>query len=369
MERPVFQPVGTPVNELDTPALVVDLDLMEQNIRTYQGYFQGTNVRVRPVVTSHLCPQIARRQLAAGATVGGVAVTTVGESEVFANAGFDDILLSNQVVTVSKIRRLCALAAQARVAMAVDNPENVAQLSQAAQASGVELGVLVEIEAGMGRCGVAPGADAVALARQVDGAPGLRFEGIMATVPGPKGGDPEQHKEQNRQNLAAAVEAKDLLESAGVSVRTVSVGGAHCYSVAGEIAGVTEVRAGRYPLMDVRLRDYLPDLSLAASVLTTVISHPVDGLAVLDAGHKATGPDQGLPVLMGPAGAKAARFSAEHGIVELKGDANRAYSPGDTARLYPYELGACINQYDYIRAVRGGELEGFWPLSARGRFA
>ena len=115
MERPVFQPVGTPVNELDTPALVVDLDLMEQNIRTYQGYFQGTNVRVRPVVTSHLCPQIARRQLAAGATAGGVAVTTVGESEVFANAGFDDILLSNQVVTVSKIRRLCALAAQARL--------------------------------------------------------------------------------------------------------------------------------------------------------------------------------------------------------------------------------------------------------------
>ena len=368
MERPVFQPVGTSVDELDTPALVVDLDLMERNIRTYQGYFQDTKAKVRPVVTSHLCPQIARQQLSAGGTVGGAAVTTVGEAEVFTSAGFDDILVANIVVTSAKVRRLCALSRQARVTVAVDSAENVAQLSQAAESVGVELGVLVEIEAGMGRCGVAPGADAVALARQASDAPGLRFEGIMATVPGPRGADPEEHREQNRRNLAVAIEAKDLLESAGLSVPKVSVGGAHCFSVAAELPGVTEVRAGRYPLMDVRLHDYLPDLSLAASVLATVISHPVDGMAVLDAGHKATGPDQGLPVL-GVDGARATRFSAEHGIVELEGGATDAYNVGDKARLYPYELGACINQYDYIRAVRDGKLEGFWPLSARGRFA
>jgi D-serine deaminase-like pyridoxal phosphate-dependent protein len=295
-------------------------------------------------------------------------VTTIGEAEVFANAGFDDILLANQIVTTSKIRRLCALSSQARIAVAVDNPDNVSQLSQAATAGGVELGVLVEIEAGMGRCGVAPGGDAVSLAKAADDAPGLRFEGIMATVPGPRGDDPEQHREQTRRHLQVPVEARDLMESAGLRVSTVSVGGAHCYSVAGELPGVTEVRAGRYPMMDVRLRDYLPELSLAASVLATVISHPVDGLAVLDAGHKATGPDQGLPALSGE-GARATRFSAEHGIVELDGDDGSAYNPGDKARLYPYELGTCINQYDYIRAVRDGKLEGFWPLSARGRFA
>ena len=129
MERPIFQPVGTPVEDLDTPALVVDLDLMELNIRTYHGYFAGSGATVRPVVTSHLCPQVARRQLAADGSR-GVAVTTVGEAEVFASAGFDDILLSNQVVTGPKIRRLCALARQASIGVAVDNAANIAQLSR-----------------------------------------------------------------------------------------------------------------------------------------------------------------------------------------------------------------------------------------------
>lgn len=373
MERPIFQPAGTPVDELDTPALVVDLDLMESNIRTYQGYFAGTGVTVRPVVTSHLCPQVARRQLASPGSR-GIAATTVGEAEVFAAAGFNDLLLANQVVTASKIRRLCALASQAGISVAVDRAGNVAQLSEAAAASGADLGVLVEIEAGMGRCGVAPGADAVALARAVNAAAGLHFRGIMATVPGPTGDDPADHARQTRQNLQTALNAKDLLESAGLSVPEVSVGGAHCHAAAAELPGITEVRAGRYPLMDVRLQTHLPELSLAAVVLSTVISRPTADMAVLDAGHKATGPDQGRPVLQGHPGATAARFSAEHGVVELESNnlGQSQYdglSPGQKARLAPYELATCVNQYDYIRAIRRGKLEGYWPLSARGRFA
>lgn len=373
MERPIFQPVGTPVAELDTPALVVDLDLMESNIQTYQGYFAGTGVTVRPVVTSHLCPQVARRQLATPNSR-GLAAATVGEAEVFAAAGFDDLLLANQVVTASKIRRLCALASHTRISVAVDHPGNVAQLSEAAAASGAELGVLVEIEAGMGRCGIAPGTDAVALARAVNAAAGLRFRGIMATVPGPTGNDPAAHARQTRQNLQTALDAKDLLESAGLSVPEVSVGGAHCHAAAIELPGITEVRAGRYPLMDVRLQTHLPELSLATMVLSTIISRPVANMAVLDAGHKATGPDLGLPVLQGHPGAAAARFSAEHGVVELASsalppDQDDGLLPGQKANLAPYELAACVNQYDYLRAVRHGRLEGYWPLSARGRFA
>lgn len=368
MERPIFQPVGTPVDELDTPALVVDLDVMERNIQSYHGYFAGTPVTVRPVVTSHLCPQVARRQLAAPASRGVVA-TTLGEAEVFAAAGFDDVLVASQVVTTSKIRRLCALATQAKVGVAVDSAANVAQLSQAATTSGVELGVLVEIEAGMGRCGVSPDAEAVALARAVSDADGLRFQGILATVPGPTGDDPESHARQTRERLQVAVDAKDLMESAGLSVPEVSVGGAHCHAAVGDLPGITEVRAGRYPLMDVRLQAHLPDLSLAAVVLATVISHPVEGMAVLDAGHKATGPDHGRPVLQGVDGGVAARFSAEHGVVELEADAEGALNPGEKARLAPWELASTVNQYDYIRAVRDGRLESYWPLSARGRFA
>ena len=174
--------------------------------------------------------------------------------------------------------------------------------------------------------------------------------------------------------MQTALDAKDLLESAGLSVPEVSVGGAHCHAAAAELPGITEVRAGRYPLMDVRLQTHLPDLSLAAMVLSTVISRPTADMAVLDAGHKATGPDQGRPVLQGHPGATAARFSAEHGVVELESgnlepSQDDALAPGQKARLAPYELAACVNQYDYIRAIRHGRLEGYWPLSARGRFA
>jgi len=140
---------------------------MDRNIRTFQGYFADTTVKARPVVTSHLCPQIGHRQLDAGGTVGGIAVTTMGEAEVFANSGFSDILLANQVVTVSKIRRLCALAGQTSIGIAVDSSDNARQLSSGAVAAGVELRVLVEIDAGMGRCGISPGIDAVAWAQKM----------------------------------------------------------------------------------------------------------------------------------------------------------------------------------------------------------
>ncbi|GIS93319.1 MAG: alanine racemase [Dehalococcoidia bacterium] len=370
MERPIFHPVGTPIEQLDTPALVIDLDVMDRNIRTFQSYFADSSVKTRPVVTSHLCPQIARRQLESEGTNGGVAVTTLGEAEVFANSGFADILLANQVVTASKIKRLCALGSQARIGIAVDNPDNAKQLSEGAVASGVELRVLVEIEAGMGRCGVVPGPPAVALAQTIEGLPGLKFDGIMGSVPGPKSDDDlPSHESKTQTNLQVVLDNKAAIEQDGLPVGVVSVGGTHCYVQALQMPGVTEVRAGRYPLMDHRLKAFLPELSPAAKILASVISHPVEGMAVLDAGHKSTAPDQGRPVLEGIEGAAATRFSAEHGIVELEGDVQGRLNPGEKAWLVPYELGATVNQYDYFRAAKNGKLEGFWPISARGKLA
>ena len=159
------------------------------------------------------------------------------------------------------------------------------------------------------------------------------------------------------------------MEQAGLAVSVLSVGGTHCYAQAIQMPGVTEVRAGRYPLMDHRLKSFLPELAPAARILASVISHPVEGMAVLDAGHKSTAPDQGRPVLEGMEGGVATRFSAEHGIIELEGDAQNKLNPGDKAWLVPYELGATVNQYDYFRAIKNGKLEGFWPISARGRLA
>ena len=304
MERPVFQAPGTPMEDLDTPALVVDLEVMDRNIATVHACFSHSSAKVRPHAGRHQCPQIAHRQLQAGATVGGIGVTTVGEAEVFSDAGFRDILVANQVVTQPKIRRLCALAGSNEITVAVDDPSNVAALSEAATASGITLGVLVELDVGLGRCGVTPGDEALTLARAVSRAPGIRFDGLMAippipfsrTEPGEDADTPDQSRldAEAKSHLQQVVDCRELMEPEGLNVSTVCVGGTHNYDVAAGTSGVTEVLAGSYPLMDYHLCRWRPELRPAARVLASVISRPSGQSAVLDAGqgHR-TGPGTG----------------------------------------------------------------------------
>ena len=174
MERPIFKPVGAPVAQLDTPALVVDLALVEQNLETLHGFFRHRQAKVRPHVTVHRCPALAHKQLAAGETVGGLSVTTVGEAEVFADHGFHDIAIANEVVTPRKCT-ICTAGRRATLTVAVDNPTNVRDLSEAAGAHGVTLQVMVDIHTRLQRCGVAPGQPAVELARTVQAAPHPRL--------------------------------------------------------------------------------------------------------------------------------------------------------------------------------------------------
>ena len=304
----------------------------------------------------------------------GIAVATLGEAEVFAGAGFSDIMVASQIVTRPKIARLCALASSGSVSVAVDNPRNVAALSGAAAASGVRLAALVEIDLGLGRCGVAPGAEALELAKVVSESPGLLFEGILAVPPVPDRdglqlGDKTAWDDHLRGQLQPVLDTRELLEREGLTVWCVSVAGTHNYDVAASLDGIDEVQAGSYPLMDYRYRRIRPEFGLAARVLASVISHPTGQSAVLDAGHKATGPDRGTATLEGVPGAAANRFSAEHGVVELDETAAGSLRPGDKAWLAPNDLALCLNQYDYVRAARNGKLEGYWPIAARGRFA
>ena len=368
MERPLFQPIGTLAEELDTPALVVDLDLMESNIEILHSAFRQTAAKVRPHVSAHQCPNIAHRQLAAGDTVGGIAVSSVGEAEVFANAGFSDILVANQVVTRPKIRRLCALARDHRITLAVDNPENVTVLSELAQRAGITLHILVEVDAGLGRCGVAPGSAALELARKAQSFRGLQFNGLMAYEGSILNVSRSELESETRRRLQPVLDTRELLERESVAVSVVSVGGTHNYDIVSKLSGVTEVQAGSYPLMDYNYCQFRTEFASAARILSTVIGHPIEARAVVDAGHKATGPDLGVPVLDGFPGGTATRFSAEHGIMELSGAAVSQLNPQDKAWLVPFNLALCINQYDYIRVVRRGKLKGLWPISARGRF-
>ena len=177
MERPTFKPVGMPVEELDTPALVVDLDALEQNIETLHSFFRDSNAKVRPHVAAHMCPAIAHKQLAAGGTVGGISVTTVGQAEVFARQEFDDIFVANEVVTKQKMARLCALAHHVKITVGCLR-QAVLDLSEAAHQSGVTVNVLVDGHTRLNRGGVDPGQPAVDLAGTVHNAPSLNFAGL-----------------------------------------------------------------------------------------------------------------------------------------------------------------------------------------------
>jgi D-serine deaminase-like pyridoxal phosphate-dependent protein len=368
MERPIFKPVGTPVRQLDTPALVVDLTLLERNIETLQAFFRQRDAKVRPHMEPHRCPAIAHKQLAAGGTVGGICVSTVGQAEVFAEYGISDILIANETVTPQKIGRLCALARHAKMIVAVDQPQNVQDLSHAAQAHGVTLHVVVDIHTRGNGCGIEPGQPALELARTVQQAPHIAFAGVITREGPTPTEDPGKLASESRQWLQRVLDTRQLLEQAGLPVPIVGVGGTYNYEIAGAMAGVTDVLAGTYALMDHRYAQSCPQFTPAARVLATVTSRPEPGTAIVDTGQKAIGIDTGLPVAEELAGAAVVSVSAEHGRLRLPSEVESRVAVMDKIWLTPWDIGTCVNLYDYIHAVREGKLEVVWDVAARGRY-
>jgi D-serine deaminase-like pyridoxal phosphate-dependent protein len=368
MERPIFKPIGTPVVQLDTPALVVDLPTLERNIETLHAFFGKSTVKVRPHVESHRCPAIAHKQLTAGGTVGGICVGTVGQAEVFIEHGFTDVLVANEIVTEQKIGRLCASARHARVSVAVDQPQNMQDLSHTARARGVTLHVVVEIHTRGNRCGVEPGHAALELAKLAQQAPHLEFAGLLAREGPTPTEDPGKVAGESRQWLQKVLDTREMVEKAGLTVRMVSVGGTYNYEIAGTMGGVTEVLAGTYALMDQRHAQSRPQFTPAAKVLATVTSRPEPGTAIVDAGQKAVGIDTGLPLARDVPDATVVALSAEHGRLRLQGESDGKIALADKIWLTPWDIGTCVNLYDYIHAARDNTLEVVWDVAARGRY-
>ena len=368
MQRPIFKPLGTPVEELDTPAMVVDLALLEQNIQTVHSFFIERDAKVRPHVEAHRCPAIAHKQMAAGGTAGGISVTTVGEAEVFAQSGFEDIFIASEVVTSQKINRLCLLAQQARVTVAVDNSKNVAHLSEAAGESDVVLNLAVDINSRLGRCGVEPGRSALDLARAAVQAPNVHFAGLMSYEGTILTEDREELEAESRRAIQQVLDTRELIEKNGIPVRMVSAGATHNYDIAGSMSGVTEVPAGSYALMDARYRPQRSELRCAARVLGTVVSVPEPGTAILDLGQKSIGVDLELPVIDDVPGVTVASLSAEHGRLDLSEAQDGQVDLGDKVWLTPWETGTCANLYDQIHVARQGKLVAVWDVAARGQY-
>jgi D-serine deaminase-like pyridoxal phosphate-dependent protein len=364
LERPIFKPVGTPVDELDTPSLVVDLDILEANIETVHGAVHDGMARLRPRVDAHCTPAIAHKQIAAGGTVGGIAVATLGQAEVFAQAGFDDILVANLVVTAPKIARLASLARDVAVTVAVDSERNVRDLSAAATAKNASVRAVVAVSTAPGRFGAPPGEAAVVVARAVVDADGVDFAGLMASEAPVLEEERDAVAAATREGLAPVLDTRARIEAAGIEVGAVIAGGSSNYEAAAATEGVTEVPAGRYALMDAELGPYLPRLGHAARVNSVVTGRPEDGLAIVDGGRKAIGSDTGDPLVDVP-GAVVKGLSAEHGSLIL--DAVRP-NLKDRVWFTPYDAAECVNLHDYMHVVRNGRLEAVWDIPARGLY-
>jgi D-serine deaminase-like pyridoxal phosphate-dependent protein len=352
--------------ELDTPALLLDLDAFERNLETMAQFFADRPTSLRPHAKTHKCPEIARRQLEAGAI--GITCAKVGEAEVMAQAGVQDILIANQVVGDLKIDRLTDLASMCEMMVAVDDPTNVVALSQACQAKGVSLRILVEVDIGMHRCGVQPGAPAVSLGQQVAASPNLQLAGLM----GYEGhlvmvADAKEREAKVKQALAPLQETRELFQARGLPVGIVSGGGTGTYDISGANPPMTEIEAGSYVVMDASYVKVRPEFETALTILSMVISRPAPNRVVTDTGMKAATSDHGLPVPIDVPGASVRRLSEEHGLVELADPGAVRLCAGDKMRLVPGHCCTTINLYDNLHVVQGGALVDIWPIAARGR--
>ncbi len=359
--------VGMPVSALDTPALLVDIETMDRNIAHIAGTMRQHGVQWRPHAKGHKCPAITHRQMAAGAI--GVTVAKVSEAEVMAASGVMDILIANQVVGPIKTRRLAALIAAtgADVIVCVDNPANVRELDDAAATFGVRPRVLVEVDPGMKRCGVAPGEPAVALAKTVDDSPHLRFSGLMAWEGHVTSiADRETRREEITKAISRLTKSADAVRAAGLPVEIVSCGGSGTYLHTAPQPGITEVQAGGAAMGDGFYRALESPVEPALTLLTTVTSRPTEDRIVLDAGRRAIDPSQKAPVARGVAGVQAMRFSAEHGIMTLDGPTEWP-RVGDRLELEVNYTDQAVHLHESLFAIRDGVIAAVWPVACRGR--
>jgi D-serine deaminase-like pyridoxal phosphate-dependent protein len=365
MEAEPMGAIGKSLTELDTPALWVELDRMEANIRYLAGYFQKAGVAWRPHTKGIKIPAIAHHLLQAGAI--GITCAKLGEAEVMAAAGIRDILVANQVVGAQKVTRLVNLRRQADVMVAVDNLDNVAEISRAATDAGMQVRVLIEINSGMDRAGLEPGPGVVDFARQVLAYPGIQLAGLMAWEGHVVGiEDPQEKRQRCEASVGLLLHSVDLCRQSGITVTIVSCGGSGSYPITAQIPGVTEIQAGGAIFGDVTYRRWGAGTQEALFILATVTSRPAAGRAVIDAGRKTMNGEISMPEVQDFPGARLVSLSAEHGVLEL--DASAAQLKVGRKLNFAAGYGDfTVFMHDRLVGVRNGKVEVVWVIQGRGK--
>lgn len=367
---------GMPLDEVDTPALIIDLDAFERNLKRMADAVAKAGVRLRPHAKTHKSPIIGQKQIALGAV--GLCCQKVSEAVAMVEGGVQDVLVSNEVIGARKLDRLAGLSRQARVIVCVDNPLGVSQMAAAAERHGARVDVLVEIDVGAARCGVAPGEPAVELAQAIAREKHLRFSGLQAyqgraqhlrTI--------EERRASIDEAIARTKRTMQALKAAGLSCDIVGGAGTGTFELEAASGVYNELQCGSYVFMDA---DYARNkradgrafdtFEHALFVYATVMSMTQSDRAVIDAGLKTFTFESGAPEPVGFAGAFYERPSDEHGSLNLT-QANTRPSLGDKVRLIPPHCDPTVNLHDWYVGIRGMDgpapvVESLWPVAARG---
>ncbi len=357
--------IGLPIEELDTPALLVDLDALERNITTMASDIKSRGSEWRPHSKANKSPAIAHLEIAAGAI--GIACAKLGEAEVMAASGIRNIMVPNQVVGSIKARRAAALATQTRLILAVDSEIQARQLDEAAVALGSHPEVVIELDTGMNRGGQLPGDEVLRLAELVGNMQGLKLAGVM-TWEGHcmKVADPVERDAAIRSSVGKLVDMAEQIRARGLPVEIVSAGGTGTYLTTASIEGVTEVQAGGGIWGDQLYLNLGANVEPALSIMAQVVSRPRSDRILTDAGRKTVDPSNLAPIPQNIPPYKEQAFSAEHGKIIL---AEPSDTPGVGDRIF-YRVGysdQCNHLHENFYGVRDGIVEAIWPVLARGR--
>ncbi len=359
-------------HDLSTPALTIDLEVLERNLDRMAKYCREHLIGLRPHTKTHKTPEVSRMQVERGAV--GLTVAKVGEAEVMAGAGLDDILIAYPVFGRENLRRLVTVTKSRRLLVSLDDEATAHELSRAAAEQQATVGVLVEFDAGMRRCGLEPGPGCLELARKIEKMPGLKFRGLMTYFGNIWG--TEEERQQEAKVVAERVErALRVFREARMPVEIVSAGSTPSALMTHQIPGVTEIRPGTYVYNDLntyyqsacRLED------CAARVVTTVVSTAVPGRAMIDAGSKTLSSDllgsghkTGYGRVVEAPDAKLFKLNEEHGHLDITESTHR-FHVGEVVSVIPNHVCTCVNMHDEVFLVRNQEVVGCWRVAARGK--
>lgn len=360
------------IDQLETPAVVVDLDVLEANIARFAGYAQSHGLRLRPHTKTHKIPAIAQMQVASGSH--GITVAKAGEAEAMAESGLGNILLAYPVFGDQKLARLAMLASKKKITLAIDSSVTAEALSKAAQSSGSTFDVRVEVDVGMRRCGVGSPEDAEALAKRIDSLPGLHFAGLNF-YPGHIWVPPPEQAEPLREVSAKIGAVLERLARSGLSCEVVSGGSTPTALESHQVEGLTEIRPGTYVFNDRNTLGIgacsLADCALR--VMVTVVSTAVHGRAIVDGGSKTFSSDRLLSGTREGFGLVAEHpevlfeaMSEEHGHLNTTAS-TQTLRIGDRLSVVPNHVCACVNMHDHLYYHRKGVVEGRWQVAGRGR--